>query len=304
MELRFFDEPREFLRVTGDFLARQPVVSTVVATMAERIIRERTAGIPWPVGVPCWFVAVLQDGDVLGAAMRTAPFGAYPLFLLPMPEDAARDLAHVLLERNEQVSAANGALPAVQLFCDEVAARGGGLAKVARHTRLFELDRLIEPPPVEGRLRPAQPDEEALVMRWYEAFIVDADEQGGRPAGTSAHEPPEAGVVRRNMQEGRILVWEDISGEPVSLVGASQPAYGVSRVGPVYTPPNDRRRGFASAAVAEVSRRILAQGVRACLFTDQANPTSNKIYQRLGYRAVVDMAEMVVSPNDAAPMRL
>jgi len=304
MELRFFDEPREFLRVTSDFLARQPVVSTVVATMAERIIRERTAGISWPVGVPCWFVAVLQDGDVLGAAMRTAPFGAYPLFLLPMPEDAARDLAHALLERNEQVCAANGALPAVQLFCDEVAARGGGLAKVARHTRLFELDRLIEPPPVEGRLRPAQPDEEALVMRWYEAFIVDADEQGGRPAGTSAHEAQGAGVVRRNMQEGRILVWEDISGEPVSLVGASQPAYGVSRVGPVYTPSNDRRRGFASAAVAEVSRRILAQGVRACLFTDQANPTSNKIYQRLGYRAVVDMAEMVVSPNDAAPMRL
>ena len=304
MELRFFDEPREFLRVTGDFLARQPVVSTVVATMAERIVGERTAGISWPVGVPCWFVAVLQDGDVLGAAMRTAPFGAYPLFLLPMPEDAARDLAHALLERNEQVCAANGALPAVQLFCDEVAARGGGLAKVARHTRLFELDRLIEPPPVEGRLRPAQPDEEKLVLRWYEAFIVDADEQGGRPAGTSAHEPQGAGVVRRNMQEGRILVWEDISGEPVSLVGASQPAYGVSRVGPVYTPSNDRRRGFASAAVAEVSRRILAQGVRACLFTDQANPTSNKIYQRLGYRAVVDMAEMVVSPNDAAPMRL
>jgi GNAT superfamily N-acetyltransferase len=297
MELRFFDEPREFLHVAGDHLARQPVVSTVVATVAERIVRERTAGIPWPVGVPCWFVAVLQDGDVLGAAMRTAPFGAYPLFLLPMPEDAARELAHVVLKRNEQVSAANGALPAVQLFCDEIAARRGGSAEVALHTRLFELDRLVEPPPIAGRLRPAQPDEEALVTRWYDAFIVDADEQGGRPPGASAHEAPEAGVVRRNMQEGRILVWEDISGKPVSLVGASQPAYGVSRVGPVYTPPNDRGRGFASAAVAEVSRRILAQGARACLFTDQANPTSNKIYQRLGYRAVVDMAEMVVSPT-------
>jgi len=297
MELRFFDEPREFLRVTGDYLARQPVVSTVVATVAERIVRERTAGIPWPVGVPCWFVAVLQDGDVLGAAMRTAPFGAYPLFLLPMPEDAARELAHVVLERSEQVSAANGALPAVQLFCDEVAARRGGLAEVALHMRLFELDRLVEPPPVEGRLRRAQSDEEALVMRWYDAFMVDADEQAGRPAGTSAHEAPEAGVVRRNIQEGRILVWEDISGKPVSVVGASQPAYGVSRVGPVYTPPKNRGKGFASAAVAEVSRRILAQGARACLFTDQANPTSNKIYQRLGYRAVVDMAQMVVSPT-------
>ena len=213
--------------------------------------------------------------------------------------DAARDLACAVLERGEHVSAANGCLPAVQLFCDEVAARCGGSTEIAVHTRLFELDRLIEPPPIDGRLRPAQPDEEALVVRWYDAFMVDADEQAGRPKGASAHEAPEADVVRRNMSEGRILVWEDVSGRPVSVLGASQPAYGVSRIGPVYTPPEDRGKGFASAAVAEVSRRILAQGARACLFTDQANPTSNKIYQRLGYRAVVDMAQMVVRPTAA-----
>jgi GNAT superfamily N-acetyltransferase len=297
MELRFFDDPQEFLDLAGDHLARQPVVSTVVATIAERIADERAAGIAWPVGVPCWFVAVLQDGDVVGAAMRTAPFGAHPLFMLPMPDDAARELAHVALERGEQISAANGALPAVQLFCDGVAARRGGSVEVVIHMRLFELERLVEPPPVQGRLRSALPEEEALVMRWYEAFMVDADEQAGRPPGTSAHEAPESAVVRRNMRENRILVWEDTSGRPVSVVGASQPAYGVSRIGPVYTPPNDRGHGYASAAVAEVSRRILLQGARACLFTDQANPTSNKIYQRMGYRPVVDMAQMVVHPT-------
>jgi GNAT superfamily N-acetyltransferase len=272
-------------------------VSTVVATVAERIVRERAAGIPWPVGVPCWFVAVLQDGDVVGAAMRTAPFGAYPLFLLPMPEDAARELADMMVKRGEQVSAANGALPVVRLFCDEVAASRGGSAEVVIHTRLFELDHLVDPPPVPGRLRAALPEEEALVIRWYDAFMVDADEQAGRPPGTSAHEAPEAGVVRRSIREDRILVWADICGRPVSVVGASEPAYGVSRIGPVYTPPEERGNGFASAAVAEASRRILAHGARACLFTDQANPTSNKIYQRLGYRAVVDMAEMVVRPT-------
>ncbi len=297
MELRFFDDPQEFLELTGDHLARQPVVNTVVTTVAERIVREQAAGVAWPAGVPCWFVAVLQDGDVVGTAMRTAPFGSYPLFLLPMPADAARQLAHVVLERTEQVSAANGALPAVQLFCDEVAARRGGAADVDVHTRLFELDRLIDPPPVEGRLRPAQSDEESLVVRWFAAFMVDADEQAGRPPGSSAHEAPEEDAVRRAMKEGRLLVWEDVAGRPVSMLGASQPAYGASRIGPVYTPPADRGNGFASAAVAEVSRRILAQGARACLFTDQANPTSNKIYQRLGYRAVVDMAQVVVRPT-------
>ena len=89
MELRFFDDPAEFLDATGEYLAVEPVVSTVVATVAERINRERSAGVPWPTGVPCWFVAVVQDGEVVGAGMRTATFGAYPLFLLPMPDEAA-----------------------------------------------------------------------------------------------------------------------------------------------------------------------------------------------------------------------
>ena len=78
------------------------------------------------------------------------------------------------------------------------------------------------------------------------------------------------------------------------LTGANPPSFGVARVGPVYTPPAQRGRGWASNAVAEVSRRIQAEGAQVCLFTDQANPTSNKIYADLGYRPVVDMANLVI----------
>lgn len=78
------------------------------------------------------------------------------------------------------------------------------------------------------------------------------------------------------------------------LTGASEPAHGVARVAPVYTPPDQRGRGWASNAVAEVSRRVRSAGARVCLFTDQANPTSNKIYAALGYRPVVDMADLVI----------
>nr|WP_231924447.1 GNAT family N-acetyltransferase [Micromonospora chokoriensis] len=72
------------------------------------------------------------------------------------------------------------------------------------------------------------------------------------------------------------------------------PSFGVARIGPVYTPPAQRGRGWASNAVAEVSRRIQADGARVCLYTDQANLTSNKIYAALGYRPVVDMANLVI----------
>lgn len=79
------------------------------------------------------------------------------------------------------------------------------------------------------------------------------------------------------------------------LTGVSPPSFGVARVGPVYTPPAQRAHGWASNAVAEISRRIQAEGGRVCLFTDQANPTSNKIYAALGYKPVADMANLVIA---------
>jgi predicted GNAT family acetyltransferase len=80
----------------------------------------------------------------------------------------------------------------------------------------------------------------------------------------------------------------------VHVTAASEPAFGVSRVGPVYTPREHRGHGYASRAVYEVSQHLVENGVRACLFTDQANPTSNKIYEALGYERLVDMANLRV----------
>jgi GNAT superfamily N-acetyltransferase len=211
-----------------------------------------------------------------------------------MPEDAARLLARSLIERDEPMTAANGALPAVEVFCGEMAAHTGGTVRVGQHTRLFELGDLVEPEPVEGRLWPATLDELDLVVTWFAAFMADADEQAGREPGVSPHETPTPESLARRIEGGRVFVWEDLSGEPVHLTAASQPAYGVSRIGPVYTPREHRGRGIASTAVAQVSKLLRDSGEQACLFTDQANPTSNKIYEAIGYRRVVDMANLRV----------
>jgi predicted GNAT family acetyltransferase len=134
-----------------------------------------------------------------------------------------------------------------------------------------------------------------LVEEWFAAFSGDADEQAGRPRGSSAHEVPDRAQMMRRLRAGRVWFWVDEAGERVHLTGANPPAFGVARVAPVYTPAGQRGRGWASNAVAEVSRRIRAEGVRVCLFTDQANPTSNKIYAALGYRPVVDMANLIIA---------
>jgi GNAT superfamily N-acetyltransferase len=295
MEVRFFDDPADFLDVAGARLADQPVLSTVMAGVADRIRDQRAAGVAWPEGVPCWFaVALDENDDVVGTAMRTAPFGDYPAYLLPMADEAVHALVDALLDREEVVLGANGALPTVELFCQLMAQASGKEVSIAQHTRLFELGELKEPPEVEGRLRPAVVDEQELVSSWYDAFMADADEQAGREPGVSAHESPTPEEMRRRIEGGRVFVWVDADDTPVHVTAASMPSYGVSRIGPVYTPREHRGQGIASRAVFEVSRLLRDSGERACLFTDQANPTSNKIYEAIGYERLVDMANMRV----------
>src|SRR5580693_8947600 len=159
----------------------------------------------------------------------------------------------------------------------------------AKHTRLHELGELVWPAPVPGGLQAATEDDVELLMEWFGAFMGDADEQAGRPRGASAHEAPDRAEMLRRLRTGRLWFWITEAGERVHLTNASPPSFGVARVGPVYTPPAQRGRGWASNAVAEISRRIQAEGARVCLFTDQANPTSNKIYAALGYQPVADM---------------
>src|SRR3954454_9719679 len=222
MELRFYDDPAEFLDVAGNHLALQPVLSTVVAGVAARIRDQRAAGVPWHEGVPCWFAAFVDRREVVATAMRTAPFGEYPAYLMPMSDDAAVLLARTLLDRDKPGLGANGALPAVQVFCEEMALGTGRRARVGQHTRLFELGQLKEPREPSGRLRPARVDEQELVTGWYAAVLADADEQAGRAPGSSPHEALEPEEMRRRIEAGRIFVWE-VDGVPVHVTAATEP---------------------------------------------------------------------------------
>jgi GNAT superfamily N-acetyltransferase len=293
LRLRFCADPGDFLAAAGDYLAADPVVSTVVTTVAHRLLAQQTDGIAPPGRT--WWLVVTDASAVVGAGMRTATFAPYPPFLLPMPAEAAVALARALHERGEEVLGLNGARPAVDRCAAELTRLGGGWVQVSQHTRLHELGELTWPAPVRGGLRAATEDDADLVMEWFGAFMGDADEQAGRPRGASAHDVPDRAEMLRRVQAGGLWFWVTEAGERVHLTGVSPPAFGVARVGPVYTPPAQRGRGWASNAVAEISRRIQAAGARVCLFTDQANPTSNKIYAALGYQPVADMANLVIA---------
>ncbi len=203
-------------------------------------------------------------------------------------------LARALHERGEEVRAVNGALPTTQVVAEETARLTGGRAEVEERMRLHLLGDLVAPPRVPGRLRLAVPDDVDLALEWFGAFESDAAEQAGRTAPHGPLEPQDEPMMLARIDQGRLWFWEDTDGHPVHLTGANLPVFGVARVGPVYTPKEQRGRGYASAAVAQVSQVLRDQSAQVCLFTDQANPTSNKIYEALGYRPVVDMANLVI----------
>lgn len=296
----FVDGPEAFLAAAGAYLEQNPIVNTVVATIAERQVAEIARGLPVE-GIERQWWAVIRDADggVASAAMRTATSPPYPPYLLPMADEAARGLAEVLLSRDEEVGGVNGALPAIAVFADTIAAAKGSRVETAMHSRLFELGDLVPPVGVPGELRAAVEDDIELAVEWMHGFHRDAAVQGGRDGAEPESEPDldtERELMRRRIEAGRLWFWE-VDGVQVHMSGGNPPSFGVARIGPVYTPAEYRRRGYAGAAVAAVSAEYLAGGARVCLFTDQANPTSNKVYRQIGYEPVVDMANLVLLPG-------
>ena len=290
--LEFHDDPGEFLVAARAHLATDPVVATVVASMAERAVREDAAGVEHGLPHRWWLVVRDELGEVAGVGMRTAPFAPYPLFLLPMPTDAAAVLAHVLHARGEQVDGVNGALPAARTCAGELARLQGRVAKTAVHTRLHEASVVVDPAAVPGRLRPAREDEASLALDWFAAFGRDADEMAGREAGSHHDLAEDLDGMHRRIGEERLWFWVDEEDRPVHLTAHNLPAFGAARIGPVFTPREHRGKGYAGNAVAQVAQQLLDRGARPCLYTDQANPTSNALYAALGFEPVVDMVEM------------
>ena len=232
-------------------------------------------------GPPATAAYALDGHDrICAAALRTPP---WPLLTtgFDTPEVAV-ELAGAWLEVDPCVDMVNGPPRSARAIADALATRSGRRAQLRMSEAMHVLEKVSALPyEASGHLRAAEEIERALLIEWERAFIAEARLGDGDRA---------EGVIDRRLVAGSQYLWDD--GGPVSTACAHVAVAGTVRIGPVYTPPEKRGRGYATCAVAALSERVLAGGAERCmLFTDLANPTSNKIYALVGYRRIGDWEE-------------
>lgn len=266
-----------FLAHAGGFLRSRPDLHTVALTVTETL---RTNGLRAYGDQPPVFGVLEVGGQVRAAYFRTPP---YRLNVTPLNPDEAESLAAHLVGLGHPVPGVIAARETTEAFAAAWRRHTGGRGGVSQRQRLYRLGNLTVPQPVPaGRARVAGKEDREQLARWYVEFVEAAGHAAARDPGAWADS---------RISYGGITFWESEDGTPLSMAGVTPMVAGQVRVAPVYTPAHLRGRGYAGAVTAHVSRAALASGVReVLLFTDLANPTSNGLYQRIGYRAVVDFA--------------
>jgi GNAT superfamily N-acetyltransferase len=264
----------DYLATAGDFLRSRPVHNTIqlVALDSLRVHGPSAFGDVAPLFG--WWRP--EAGPVTAALMHTPPF---PVLLTRLPADSAGDLAGDLAGRGRELPGVNAERSDAEAFAAEWSRLTGAGWREFRRSRLFQLGQLTPPSPSPpGAARVATATDHDLLESWLAAFREELADLGG----------PGDGMIEDRLSHGGLTLWE-VGGAAVSLAGCSRPAEGVVRLGPVYTPPEYRGRGYGGAVTAAVSQAALDAGAAyEVLFTDLANPTSNALYQRLGYQPVED----------------
>ena len=282
MRLQRFDDVNEYARRAAPFLLSNEAAHCLALGLLTTLQAQSVADS----GEAPYFALVEDDaGAVIQAAMRTPPFNV----ILSLPAaDANVDEALALIAADAQ--AVYGEIPGVfgpaslsETFAAEWQRLTGATSAVGMHERVYQLDTVIPVEGVAGSMRRATAGDRELVAAWIAAFSVEAQTESIEPFEWADR------VIAADPTMRGMYLWED-GGAVVSFVGYNGlTAHGI-RIGPVYTPPELRGHGYASACTAALSQTLLDGGRQFCfLFTNLANPTSNKIYQAIGYRPVVDV---------------
>jgi len=266
--VRLHDSVDEFREFAEPLYRRDPIANTIELTLLQ-------AGL-FP--DDSLLLTVWDDGTAVGAALQTPP---YPLACNAIPVHTMNAVATELVAGRPDLTGVRGGRSSAVTFADAWQAITGREATISTEERLYRLGTLRAPNGVAGAHRDATDDDRTLLVDWVRRFFEDA-------FGQSHHDGGDEFVDNANQVGHRFVLWE-ADGTPVSMAMLRVPAAGVSRIGPVFTPRDQRGHGYGSAVTAAAAQLAHRSGTPdVVLFADLANPTSNAIYQRIGFEAVCD----------------
>lgn len=223
------------------------------------------------------FWAVMENDHVVAAAMMTPP---HRIILTRMSAAVVKFLVRELWRIETILPGVVGPTEVAHGFATQWCRRKKRSIQPGLAMRIYQLDRVTPVAAVPGRLVIARETDLDCVVGWSDAFWRE----------TGMLLAPGTAELRQMICAGQIAFWR--KSKPVAMAAAVGPTPNGIRINMVYTSPVSRRQGYATALVAALSQQLLDAGRRFCfLFTDLANPTSNSIYQKIGYRPVCDFAE-------------
>lgn len=276
-KLTLYTTAEEFLAEAGEPLYQNDPLNSLILGIVHRLVEN-----PQQYGEDTPLMCAVHEGDqvVLTAAM-TPPYG---LLLAPIAEDVSEAITLLLdtmLEQNWPLPDVNAVKATAGQFARMWAARTGGEAELEMAERLYTLHTVTMPQGVPGEMVEAGPEHLDLITQWMSNFEVDC-------FGESRPLEKIRPSVEQRIEQGAWHLWL-LDGEPVSMCLYGRPIRSTCAISGVYTPPEQRRRGYAGVCVAALSQKMLDQGYTYTnLFTDLANPTSNSVYMKIGYEPIAD----------------
>ncbi|MFB2771748.1 GNAT family N-acetyltransferase [Pelatocladus sp. BLCC-F211] len=280
MKLQQFEDVREFYDRVKDYLLIHEAMHNVQLALCHALIHNPERFDEKP------YLAIVEaDGDIIAVVMKTKPRN----LLLSKIQDfeAIEAIAQNLHSTQNLPPGVNGPTTEAKAFAENWHSLTGQSYQLKMALRAFQIEQVQTISQANGHLRQATQSDREILIRWFEAFVIEALDSP--PKHTER-------AVDNHLQRGTAYIWEDIT--PVSMAcctGVTPNGAGISMV---YTPPEYRKKGYASACVADLSQILLNQGYKYCfLFTDLANSTTNHIYQLIGYQAVGDLHDYCFLSN-------
>ena len=271
--MKFFSDARQFLERVQPFLLNREAEHCLLLGLLDGLC----AGEHWGTAAPLMAVAE-ERNEVAAVALMTPP---HNLILSWTADDSTIDaVAHELHATGVAIPGVNSSAEVARKFAQKWSELSGRSFRTQMAQRIYQLSRVIVQARAAGRLREPATSDDALMRKWRAAFSVEAEGMSPDEAEKNAALPLP--------QSRHLMLWE-VDGAAVSMAGFTGRTPNGIRVAWVYSPPESRGKGFAGACVAALSQKLLDDGRKFCfLYTDLNNPTSNHVYQTIGYEPATD----------------